>query len=148
MILESDITPVCLSPSDRSHRASGQHLQPVLQPAPQDRLSLRDGSEREAWSLRHRQQERRPWRRRLPGRSGADTGTGKCSEFLMCSDVVSALPGGQIEALHLKFKQVSVFQIVSSKSITRPLQLKKGKPAGKGSITVRTQRKRVCLCFN
>ncbi|CAL1612957.1 unnamed protein product [Knipowitschia caucasica] len=27
-------------------------------------------------------------------------------------------------------------QIVSSKSVTRPLQLKKGKPAGKGSITV------------
>lgn len=31
-----------------------------------------------------------------------------------------------------------VLQIVSSKTITRPLQLKKGKPAGKGTITVCT----------
>lgn len=33
----------------------------------------------------------------------------------------------------------ATFQIVSSKTLTRPLQLKKGKPAGKGSITVRTE---------
>lgn len=33
---------------------------------------------------------------------------------------------------------ICVFQIVSSKTLTRPLQLKKGKPAGKGSISVRT----------
>lgn len=33
---------------------------------------------------------------------------------------------------------VYVFQIVSSKKVTRPLQLKKGKPAGKGTITVCT----------
>lgn len=35
-----------------------------------------------------------------------------------------------------------VFQIVSSKTVTRPLELKKGKPAGKGTITVCT----VCVC--
>ncbi|CAF91569.1 unnamed protein product [Tetraodon nigroviridis] len=33
--------------------------------------------------------------------------------------------------------ELTLGQIVSSKTVTRPLQLKKGKPAGKGSITVR-----------
>lgn len=37
-----------------------------------------------------------------------------------------------------------VLQIVSSKTLTRPLQLKKGKPAGKGTITVRTESVHVC----
>uniref|UniRef100_A0A8C3ASI1 Copine-3 n=1 Tax=Cyclopterus lumpus TaxID=8103 RepID=A0A8C3ASI1_CYCLU len=37
--------------------------------------------------------------------------------------------------------ELTLGQIVSSKTLTRPLQLKKGKPAGKGSITVRS----VCL---
>ncbi|XP_061731425.1 copine-1-like [Nerophis ophidion] len=32
--------------------------------------------------------------------------------------------------------ELTLGQIVSSKSVTRPLQLKKGKPAGKGSITI------------
>uniref|UniRef100_A0A3B4B1K1 C2 domain-containing protein n=1 Tax=Periophthalmus magnuspinnatus TaxID=409849 RepID=A0A3B4B1K1_9GOBI len=34
--------------------------------------------------------------------------------------------------------ELTLGQIVSSKSVTRPLQLKKDKPAGKGSITVST----------
>uniref|UniRef100_A0A8C3ASH1 Copine-3 n=1 Tax=Cyclopterus lumpus TaxID=8103 RepID=A0A8C3ASH1_CYCLU len=34
--------------------------------------------------------------------------------------------------------ELTLGQIVSSKTLTRPLQLKKGKPAGKGSITVRS----------
>uniref|UniRef100_A0A3B3DAL1 C2 domain-containing protein n=1 Tax=Oryzias melastigma TaxID=30732 RepID=A0A3B3DAL1_ORYME len=33
--------------------------------------------------------------------------------------------------------ELTLGQIVASKTLTRPLQLKKGKPAGKGSITVR-----------
>uniref|UniRef100_A0A3P8TZN1 Copine-3 n=2 Tax=Amphiprion percula TaxID=161767 RepID=A0A3P8TZN1_AMPPE len=32
--------------------------------------------------------------------------------------------------------EITLGQIVSSKSVTRPLQLKKGKPAGKGTITI------------
>uniref|UniRef100_A0A8D2ZT32 Copine-3 n=1 Tax=Scophthalmus maximus TaxID=52904 RepID=A0A8D2ZT32_SCOMX len=39
--------------------------------------------------------------------------------------------------------ELTLGQIVSSKSVTRPLQLKKGKPAGKGTITVCTC---VCVC--
>lgn len=40
------------------------------------------------------------------------------------------------------------FQVVSSKTLTRPLQLKKDKPAGKGTITVCTDFVRWCsFCF-
>lgn len=38
------------------------------------------------------------------------------------------------------FMHQTLQQIVSSRKITRPLQLKAGKPAGKGTITVRAHK--------
>lgn len=40
--------------------------------------------------------------------------------------------------------QILSWQIVSSRTLTKPLVLKNGKPAGKGSITVRELRNK-CL---